>query len=39
MHKFERLEVWGLSIEYVDLCYAISEQLPKREEFNLASQI
>ncbi len=39
MHKFERLEIWELSINYVDLCYAISEQLPKREEFNLAAQL
>ncbi len=28
MHKFEKLEVWNLAIEYVDLCYGIAEQLP-----------
>ena len=39
MHKFEKLEIWILSIEYTDLCYSIAEQLPKREEFNLASQL
>ena len=39
MHKFEKLEVWQLAIEYVDLCYALAEQLPKREEYNLASQL
>lgn len=39
MHKFERLEVWQLAIEYADLCYAIAEKLPKREEDNLASQM
>ncbi len=39
MHKFEKLEVWQLAIEYADLCYALAEQLPKREEDNLASQL
>jgi four helix bundle protein len=39
MHKFEKLEVWQLAIEYTDLCYALAEQLPKREEYNLASQL
>ena len=28
MHKFERLEVWQLAIEYVDLCYEIADKLP-----------
>jgi four helix bundle protein len=39
MHKFERLEVWQLAIEYADLCYAIAENLPRREDYNLGSQI
>jgi four helix bundle protein len=39
MHKFEKLEVWQLAIEYADLCYAIAELLPKREDYNLGSQI
>ena len=39
MHKFEQLEVWVLAIEYTDLCYSLAEQLPKREEYNLASQL
>ena len=39
MHKFEKLEVWQLAIEYTDLCYSLAEQLPKREEHNLASQL
>ena len=39
MHKFEKLEVWQLAIEYTDLCYSLAEQLPKREEYNLASQL
>jgi four helix bundle protein len=39
MHKFEKLEVWQLAIEYTDLCYSLADQLPKREEYNLASQV
>lgn len=39
MHKFERLEVWQLAIEYTDLCYSIAAMLPKQEEYNLASQL
>jgi four helix bundle protein len=39
MHKFEKLEVWQLAIEYADLCYSLADQLPKREEYNLASQL
>lgn len=37
--KFERLEVWKLSVEYIDLIYALAEKLPRSEEFNLKSQI
>jgi four helix bundle protein len=39
MHKFEKLEVWQLAIEYADLCYSLAGQLPKHEEYNLASQL
>jgi four helix bundle protein len=39
MHKFEKLEVWHLAVAYVDTCYAIAEQLPKHERYNLASQL
>lgn len=38
-YKFEKLEVWQLALEYNDLCYAIAEQLPRREDFNLKSQL
>lgn len=37
--KFEKLEVWQLALDYLDLVYAIAEQLPKSEEYNLKSQI
>jgi four helix bundle protein len=38
-YKFERLEVWQLALEYTDVIYAIAEQLPRSEEYNLKSQI
>ncbi len=38
-YKFERLEVWQLALEYTDLIYAIAEQLPPAENFNLKGQI
>ena len=37
--KFEQLDVWKFSVEYVDLIYALAEKLPKSEDFNLKSQI
>lgn len=37
--KFERLEVWQLAIEYIDLIYDLGNHLPKSEEYNLKSQI
>ena len=37
--KFEKLEIWQLALEYIDLIYAIAAQLPKTEEYNLKSQI
>ncbi len=37
--KFEKLEVWTLSLEYLDRIYAIAEKLPASENFNLRSQI
>jgi four helix bundle protein len=38
-YKFEQLDVWKLSLEYVDSIYVLAEKLPKSEEFNLKSQI
>ncbi len=37
--KFEKLEVWQLTLEYLDLIYDIANQLPRSEEYNLKSQI
>ncbi len=37
--KFEKLEVWKLALEYLDLIYEIAEILPPSENYNLRSQI
>ena len=37
--KFGKLEVWKLSVDYIDAVYAIAEQLPDHERYNLASQL
>jgi four helix bundle protein len=37
--KFERLEVWQLALDYLDLAYQIAGQLPKSEDYNLKSQL
>lgn len=37
--KFEKLDVWQMSLEYSDLVYDLSEKLPEHEKFNLKSQI
>jgi four helix bundle protein len=39
LHKFEKLEVWKLAIEYIDICYSIAEKLPEKERYNLSSQL
>lgn len=37
--KFEKLEVWQLSLEYADLCYTVVDGFPRTEEHNLKSQL
>jgi four helix bundle protein len=37
--KFEKLRVWTLALDYIDLIYELASQLPRSEEFNLKSQI
>ncbi len=37
--KFEKLEVWKLAVEYIDLAYEIAALLPRSEEYNLKSQL
>ena len=38
-YKFEQLDVWKMSLEYLDSIYMLAENLPKSEEYNLKSQI
>jgi four helix bundle protein len=38
-YKFEQLEVWKLSLDYINSTYILAEKLPKNEEYNLKSQI
>ena len=37
--KFERLEVWKMALQYIDMIYKIADALPKNEEYNLKGQI
>ncbi len=39
VYKFEKLEIYRLAIEYLDLIYAVADKLPKTEDYNLRSQI
>jgi len=39
MYKFERLEVYQLALDYVDVIYALADRLPRIEEFNLKVQL
>ena len=39
MYKFERLEVYQLALDYVDLIYAVADRLPGIEGFNLKPQL
>lgn len=36
--KFENLEVWKLTLDYLDDVYRLAENLPKEELYNLRSQ-
>ncbi len=37
--KFEKLEVWHLALDYIDLIYKIADKLPASERYNLKSQM
>ncbi len=37
--KFERLEVWRLSLAYLEQIYGIANQLPPHERYNLRAQM
>jgi four helix bundle protein len=37
-YKFEKLEIYQLSLDYLDLVYNVAEKLPRAEEYNLRPQ-
>lgn len=38
-YKFEKLEIYQLALDHLDLIYALAERLPASEQYNLRSQI
>src|SRR5258705_4482594 len=38
-YKFQKLEVYQLALEYLDLLYRLSEKFPSQEKCNLKSQL
>ncbi len=37
--KFEKLIIWQLAMDYGEVIYKLSEKFPKKELYNLSSQI
>jgi four helix bundle protein len=37
--KFEKLEVWNISLDYIDKMYTLAGLLPRTEDYNLKSQL
>ena len=38
-YKFQRLEVYQLALEYLDLLYSLTKTFPAEEKYNLTSQL
>jgi four helix bundle protein len=38
-YKFQRLEIYQLALDYLDLLYELAARLPRSEDFNLKSQM
>src|ERR1700694_1077579 len=38
-YKFQRLEVYQLALEYLDLLYELAKTFPAQERYNLTSQL
>ena len=38
-YKFQKLEVYQLALEYLDLLYRLSKKFPSDEKYNLTSQL
>jgi len=39
VYIFQKLRVYQLALDYVDVIYALSLQLPDNEKYNLRSQL
>lgn len=37
--KFEKLDEWQMSLDYIDSIYELAEKLPESEKYNLKSQL
>jgi four helix bundle protein len=37
-YKFQKLEIYQLALQYIDLMYLLAEKLPRSEDYNLKSQ-
>ena len=38
-YKFQKLEIYQLALDYLDLLYELTARLPRSEEYNLKSQM
>lgn len=38
-YKFQKLEIYKLALDYIDLIYVLAGKLPRNEDFNLKSQM
>ena len=38
-YKFQKLEVYQLALDYLDLLYGLSKKFPSDEKYNLTSQL
>jgi four helix bundle protein len=39
MFRFEKLDVWGKSVDFADCVYAVTRTFPAEERFGLTSQM
>jgi len=38
-YKFQKLRIYELALDYINLTYSLAEKLPKIEDYNLRSQV
>jgi four helix bundle protein len=38
-YKFQKLRIYELALDYIDLIYALAGKLPRSEDYNLRPQI